>query len=173
MATLALGTNSYVDQSEADTYCADMGLDSVTDDQLLIRATKWIDRTFANRFLGIRLGNTQALNWPRSPAQDVYFAQGLYVSLDSDGNYIDLNTIPQAVKEATVEVALMLQDGSDPYSQPAPAVIEEHSEIDVLKSSKKYSSPFKPSTAGDVDLYKIELILRPVLKQKGAIKLVR
>lgn len=173
MATLALGTNSYVDQSEADAYCADMGLDAISDDQLLIRATKWIDRTYANRFIGMRVNTTQTLNWPRVPDGDVYYTDQGFTTIDSDGNYIHLDTIPNYVKEATIEAALMLQDGSEVYSQPSPAVSEESSEVDVLKSTKKYAAPFKPSTAGDVDLYKIELILRPVLKQKGTIKLVR
>lgn len=172
MATLVLGTNSYVDQSEADAYTADMGLDAITDDQLLIRATKWVDRNYAGRFIGFRALNSQALNWPRASAVDVYSESGR-ISLDSDGNFIDLNSIPPSVKEAVIEVALLLQDESDVYAQPTPAVTEESTEIDVLKSTKKYSSPFQAKTAGDIDLYKIELILRPVLRAKGAIKLVR
>lgn len=173
MATLTVGENSYVDLTTANQYCDDMGLDEISDDQLLIRASKFIDRNYANRFIGMRQTTVQTLNWPRVPDGDVLFTDTGTATLDSDGNFIHLNTIPPYVVEATIEMALILQDGTDPYSQPSPAALSETSKIDVIETQKKYSSPFKPAQAGDFDFYKLDLILRPVLRQKGAIKLVR
>lgn len=160
---LVLGTNSYVTLEEANAYAAEQGLAVVSDEQFLIRATKWIDRTYGHRFMGVRYATDQSLAWPRQDVSRLDF--------DADSDWIDLNTIPTAVKEATIEAAAMLQAGTSLYVQPSPAVIEESSQVDVLSIHKVYAGAYRPMS-GDVDLYKIELILRPVLA-RSSIRLVR
>lgn len=157
---LTVGTNSYVSLDDANTYTAAQGLDSITDEAYLIQATKWIDRTFAKRFIGARQAIDQPLNWPR------------FVMIDSDGNLLNMNAVPNAVIEATVEAAIQFQNGVDMYVEPSPAVLEEWNELDVLKTRKYYAGSYKPKQAGDLNLYKIELILRPVL-MSDRVKLMR
>lgn len=158
---LTVGQNSYISLVESTEYTESQGLDLVADEQYLIRATKWIDRTFGFRFIAGRLNRAQTLCWPR------------YATADIDGNFIASETIPQAVKEATIEVALQMQAGIEMYVQPSPALTEETNQLDVIRTTKKYASPHLVKSVGDVDLYKIELILRPVLTSSTVNRLAR
>ena len=164
---LTLGINSYATLEEANAYATDQGLDAISDEAFLVRATKWIERTFGGRFIGAKQVSFQSLSWPRVATARTSEDESGYITLDSDGNPINLNTIPVAVKEATIEVALLIQNGTDLYVQPTPAVVEETTEIDVLKTHKVYAGSYR-----NANLYKIELILRPVLGVTS-LKLVR
>jgi hypothetical protein len=91
-------SNSYVSLADAALYFADSAYVSAWDDtdetqsNLLISATRRLDQ---EQFMGYRSSYTQALKWPRS---------GVY----SDGILVAFDTIPQKVKDAVCELALVL-----------------------------------------------------------------
>lgn len=89
-------SNSYVSVAEADAWFAEStalwtGVDAVKQ-KALVRATRTIDLMGGNKFLGIKLVETQALAWPRDEAYD------------RDG--IELTGIPIYLKRAVYEAAL-------------------------------------------------------------------
>lgn len=64
-------SNSYASVAESDSYFTDRGnstwtaLTSTVKEQNLIKATDYIDQVFGTRFLGSRVFEEQALQWPR------------------------------------------------------------------------------------------------------------
>jgi len=97
-------SNSYVSVAEADAYFLDATILWVgtngAKEKALVRATRTIDLMGGNRFLGIKLVETQALAWPRDEAYD------------RDG--IELTGIPVYLKRAVYEAALqeLILEGS-------------------------------------------------------------
>lgn len=92
---------SYVSVADCTTYCAAKGNTSwaaAASDALreaaLVRATAALDGLYASRWPGFRYTEDQALAWPRSYAYDV------------DGYCLDA-TVPQALKNATCEAAIL------------------------------------------------------------------
>ena len=76
-------------------------------EQALRRATTYLDNQYRGRWVGVRTNETQALAWPRI---DGYrntnggFVQPLY---DLDDFQIDEDVVPQQVKNACMEAALL------------------------------------------------------------------
>lgn len=104
--------DSYISETDADTYVTnylggDAGwtaADTATREQALREATRYLDITYQRRWKGIRLNETMSLDWPRQSV------------LDEDEYLIDDATVPQRVKDATVEMAvrvLALAAGGD------------------------------------------------------------
>lgn len=92
-------SNSYVTQAEATAYFADrLHADSWEDfaskDQALITASSMLDWNM--KWKGFRSSSSQKLDWPRSGVLDSYS-----VEIDSD-------TLPDALKVATFEMALSI-----------------------------------------------------------------
>lgn len=92
--------NSYVTVAQADTYFderlnATPWTGASTDDKerALIMATRRLDQ---EKFQGIKVAESQALDWPR------------YWATDDDGEEYESNEIPQPIKDATCELALRL-----------------------------------------------------------------
>jgi hypothetical protein len=94
---------SYVSVADSKTYHAARGnavwanlspSDDAPYEQLLRKATQYIDAHWRTWWKGRRADATQALAWPRD---DV---------LDEDGATVDETTIPRAVTQATCEAAL-------------------------------------------------------------------
>lgn len=93
--------DSYVSESDADTYATNhfLGTDltawndatTAEKEAALRQATQFIDSNFRDRFPGRIRSTSQALEWPRSGAED------------RSGRA--LNDVPQIVKDATVELA--------------------------------------------------------------------
>lgn len=99
---LVVGTNSYQTAATATTYFNDSiraldweVIDSEKKDQLLITATRMIDR---QRWQGAKTSEAQALAFPRT---------GL---TDKEGNAVDSGSVPQAVIEAQAELAFALNN---------------------------------------------------------------
>src|SRR5690348_15449444 len=99
-------SNSYVTQAAADSYFADRLFSDAWDaatsgeqDSALIMAAKRIDQ---ENFIGVRTSSTQALKWPRAyvPIPGENYVYGV--------RYFDSNTIPQQVKDAQCEYALLM-----------------------------------------------------------------
>ncbi|MDN4590837.1 hypothetical protein DBA29_20360 [Xenophilus aerolatus] len=63
----------------------------------------------------------------------------------------------------------MLEAGFDLYAQPEPLVLELKEKLDVLETQAKFASPRRD----EGNLYKINVILAPLLSQGGTIKAVR
>ena len=92
------GANSYASVSEADTYASDRGLtawtgDTAAKEAALIRATDYLEATYREAWLGYRATQTQALSWPRT-------------NVEVDLYPVPANTVPTAVKSATIEMAI-------------------------------------------------------------------
>lgn len=99
---LVVGTNSYVDVADADTYflhaihaTAWNDAEETTKESALVTATRMLDR---QNWDGEKYQDapTQVLDFPRS---------GL---TDSEGNEVDETTVPQEVIDATCELGLAL-----------------------------------------------------------------
>lgn len=89
---------SWISVADADTYATEVGLTSWTGSSgakqtALIKAQRYITQVYRGSWKGQRSNETQALDWPRL---------GVY---DADGWLIASTTIPQALKEAQVELA--------------------------------------------------------------------
>lgn len=91
---------SYLSVTDVGTYhtnrgnAAWTGTDAVKE-AALRKATAYLDNVYRHRWPGVRRLSTQALDWPRG---DAYY-------LD-DYSSIAIDVIPQAVKDATAELAL-------------------------------------------------------------------
>lgn len=149
---LIIGTNTYVTAEEAQAYIEVQGLDQLSSlESFLIRAGTALDRLYGQRFLGTRLNPTQPMAYPRS----------VYAE--------DLQEYPRALKEAQIELAVLLAADVNLYAQPEPVVIKETNKIDTLEETKEYKTPYSSNF-----LYKINLILAPIIQQAGSsIRIVR
>lgn len=112
------GSNSYVSVSDTDDYHTGRGNTSWTDGSVtdaskqhaLVRATDYVDKRFSRRYRGWKSGTAQALQWPRTDAED-------------DAGYL-WSGIPTKLKHAVAEYALRALNlhelSPDPLS-PVPA----------------------------------------------------
>lgn len=157
-------SNSYVTYTEYQAYCDLTGTTPVQQTVIepkLIQATLAIDRRFGGRFIGRKTSPTQPLQFPRSSTylRNVDSPEGFYTT-DMDGNYRDLNVVPDEVKQATCEAAAGLLSGANFYTQDGPTVTEETKKVDVLQTTKKYQGQWQQKT--DL-MFTLETILRPLL----------
>ena len=141
MATITVGTNSYISEADAATYWADRGNSDWADAEAdakrtaLIKATDYIDRNF--KFRGVKATSSQRLAWPRNEAYD------------DDGFLIgdSLANLPTVLVEATAMLADLYRSGTFNFERTVTAsdtsikkqkvdVIEiEYETSDVLKGS--------------------------------------
>jgi hypothetical protein len=170
---ITVGTDSYVSLANARAYLAKVGkslpsTDSVAED-LLKQATLAIDRIFADRFIGVRI-SSNPLEWPRLAD---YVGPG-GVNIGGAGGYGYSNTgrylepIPREVEQATSELAVLLDEGLNPYTQPEAAVMDSSITVDVISISTKASG-----ARVDDPIFNVSLILRPVLITGSGLRLVR
>ena len=118
--TFEVGENSYVSVTDADEYHSLRGnsgwteLSNTEKEQALVKATSWLNSALANKWKGRSADYEQSLPWPR---------EGVY---DEDDYYVDGNIIPQAIKDATSEVAKKIAvDGEDLFSGEERGVASE------------------------------------------------
>lgn len=163
---ITVGTDTYISLADAQAYASNNGLtlganDAATE-TLLKRATIAIDRIYGNKFLGQKASETQSLAWPRNFAS---------ATIDSDGNPRDFSGLQPETGYAEVELAALLQAGTDPYVQPEPFLSQIRQKVATLEEEKQ----FKASQGYRTDpLYKITLILRPLLmNQSGSVSITR
>jgi len=103
---------SYLSVADATTYAGKYGLTfsgtSTQQEEALRLATQYLDARFNTLWLGERSNEKQALDWPRRAL------------LDADGFLISSTAMPQALKDATAELAIkarsetLMPDVSDP-----------------------------------------------------------
>ena len=96
----ATNANSYLTDTEADTYFeSQLFVDSWDNEsqsvkqKALVLATKYIDQEY---FAGVKSTQTQSLEFPRIGV------------VNKQGYYVDNTTIPQALKDATCELAIFI-----------------------------------------------------------------
>lgn len=113
----AADADSYVTLVEFNTFCdkTSRGV-SGTDaelEALLRKGTAYLENQYRGRWKGYRTEQAQALAWPRigSGGDSRLRAQGdtftVYGIVDLDGFEIPTNAIPQQIKDAQCEVALL------------------------------------------------------------------
>jgi hypothetical protein len=134
---LVLGTDTYLTAPAAVDYFEAYGPGNVQLTEADLRkATLALDRLYYGRFLGSKTSAAQPLEFPRGGE----------------------TTIPTAVAHATAELALLLQDGFDPYAAPPATIVETSFEVDGISRKTKYA------TSDAVNrLYKLDVILAPYL----------
>jgi hypothetical protein len=119
----AADANSYASASDGDTYhdahlyASDWtAATTANKEKALAMATRLIDSCY--QFNGFRASNSQALQWPRrlcvDPDRESITSQRLLYG-NNLGPYFDSDTVPQAVINATCEVAreLIKADSTD------------------------------------------------------------
>lgn len=106
--------DSYASLADATTYFTARGITTWTGsdtvkENALRRATTYLDNQYRDRWVGVRVAETQALAWPRA---DGYRAWTTPL-LDSDGFDIATTTVPTRVRDACMEAALVYLVGTD------------------------------------------------------------
>ena len=109
----AADADSYASLAEATTYFTARGVATWTGtdtvkENALRKATTYLDNQYRDRWVGVRVAETQALAWPRA---DGYRAWTTPL-LDADGFDIATTTVPTRVKNACLEAALLALTGS-------------------------------------------------------------
>jgi hypothetical protein len=177
---ITVGTDTYISLADARAYTAENGLTALPTvdadaETLLKRSTKALDQIYGAKYLGMKETIQQSLAWPRLFLQGTISPHGVnewpYIITDSDGNPRDFSITPVEVSYAEVELASMLQAGTDIYAQPQAAVNFDRSVVGTLE--KEFRTTDNKSYRVD-PLYKISLILRPLLiNSNGAILATR
>lgn len=116
-----VGANAYIDTTFFDSYHGDRGNDisaltSQQKQQAIVKSTDYLDRRF--RFIGIRLNDPQATQWPRAEAEN------------ADGRSVD--GIPTEVKQACAEYALRAATAAlapDPTQEANGATVQMHKQV--------------------------------------------
>ena len=111
-------SDTYGTVDDADAYFTARGVAEWTGtdavkEQALRKAATYLDSTYRGRWKGQRVNRDQALGWPRSYA------------IDSDGYSIGADSIPNELKYAQFEVALLYIAGTDPLATIDRAVKSE------------------------------------------------
>ena len=95
------GADSYLSVADADTYHTGhnnpatwSGASTATKEEALRMAAQYLDAIYGGRWLGLKKGEGQALDWPRAGATDY------------DGYYMDSSALPQKLKDMAAEMAL-------------------------------------------------------------------
>lgn len=119
----------------------------------LRQAAQAMEARYRGRWIGSKVKETQALSWPRSGA------------LDEDGFEIEDDALPQALKDAQVELALKEVAGDTLVAdQTSPGTIESESvKVGPIEEAISYSggkSQAKQYTLAD-------MLLRPLVTGVG------
>jgi hypothetical protein len=142
---------SYISESDADTYFANRGNEAWADvenkEAVLRQATDYLEQAYYGRWKGYKTTATQRLSWPRRqvPLEDYY----------TWFSYIADSSVPLAVKHATAELAFTAVSGD-----LAPNVERAQASVQVGEISVTYD-PASPQTTR---YPKIDMLLQPFLK---------
>jgi len=94
-------SNSYVSENELTAYATARGVTPSTDlEQLIIKSMDYLEGL---SFTGYKADKDQSLQWPRG-------------SVVIDGYYVDIDSIPQELKDAQMATCLEIEAGNDPLS---------------------------------------------------------
>ena len=140
-------SNSYVTESEYETYLDNHGLTDPTGDTeaALVRATSYIDAKYRGQFQGWKVfGRLQALEWPRHNAYD------------ASGEYISYLTIPIELKYAVIEAAIREK------TSPGSLMPDQKRAIESIKAGS-VSISWPESAANTTTFSKIDGIIAPLI----------
>lgn len=150
-------SDSYVTLAEWQAYWDARGIDltqhghDASHEANLRRAADVLDATY--QWVGLKQYKVQARGWPR-----------VWTPL-IDGYAIDPDTIPQAIKNAQMELAYLIHEGADPFATYDGAVKRE--KVDVIEVEYQ-GGKGRPMYTG------IDRILRDYVKAgAGQIAMVR
>lgn len=152
-------SDSYATAAEYTARAAAMGwtLDAGAETDLR-RACLALDAMWLNRAVGYRQYQTQAREFPRIISDLV---QGWPVNPD---------TIPQAIKDAQMEMAYLIQGGADPLATVEAAIQSKRVKAGPVESETTYAGGGK----GLASYTAVTALLRPYLGVgAGQVKLVR
>jgi hypothetical protein len=146
---------SYCSVADMRTYCGNRGLslvgaDDLRCEQLLRDATDYLLR-FAGSWQGVRVGSTQALDWPRD---------GVYVA----GYPIASDALPLMLVQASARLAWKAQAGPLVPDVKGPAV--KRVKLDVLE--KEYDTATIPGNAAAPIYPDVNALLGPLLVPRAA-----
>ena len=114
MATIVVGTNSYVSEAELTTYATDRGITiSGSTNILLIQAMDYIE---SRDYRGRKFSSTQPLQFPR-----YYTADAPAVAPD----------VPEKIKTAEIVAALLIDSGVNLFATIGRATKRE--KVDVIE----------------------------------------
>lgn len=143
--------DAYVSVAEADAYfttrnTAWAGYSNDAREAAIRFATSWLDDTYLGLWKGARVGEFQALAWPRdnSPGYMLAWRRGAYPRVqgyiyDIDGFPIMPNVVPRAVKRACMEAALLKAQGVDFAKAATTAAVRKTSRsVDRVSYSEDY-----------------------------------
>lgn len=114
----ASNADSYVALADTDAYFAARGVTTWTGsdtvkEQALRRATTYLDNQYRDRWIGLAATQEQALAWPRvDGSRDPWHRSLQYPLVDINGFEIADNVVPQQIKTATMEAALLIVIGT-------------------------------------------------------------
>lgn len=115
----AIDADSYFSLAEATTYFTARGVTAWTGtdtvkEQAARKGTAYLDNAYRNRWKGYRTEQAQSLAWPRVgpggdsrfrlPVGSTFFVYGI---VDEDGFEIPTDTVPEQIKRAAMEAALL------------------------------------------------------------------
>lgn len=131
--SIVSGANSYITESQLDTYATARGIDLVHDEEVLVLKAMDYFESFSGQFKGSLVSRDQPLCFPRS-------------NIEVEGWYWSSSEIPRQVINAVLALCLEINDGEDPFN-PSPAdrpITRERIEgaIDVQYASS-YDQPLK------------------------------
>ena len=133
---------SYATEAELTAYNVERNITLTADNgsasEILIKAMDYLESL---RFIGSKLTEAQALQWPR---------YGVVI----DGFYNDSDSIPLLLKEAQIEIAVSIDGGTNPLTNQARETIKEKvGDIEVQYAPG--SSPVETLIAANVKLDKL------------------
>jgi regulator of PEP synthase PpsR (kinase-PPPase family) len=121
--------DSYVTLSEYQARATAMGWTLADTDAAneinLRRAAVVLDSSYG--WKGVRGSEFQARDWPRDNVGYV------------DGWWVDGDIVPQAIKDAQMEMAFLIQGGADPLATVTAPVRRERKRADVLETETEYA----------------------------------
>lgn len=132
MATITVGTNSYVTETELEIYADDRAIVLATSpDILLIKAMDWLD---VQAFSGSKTDPDQALQFPRN----------------------DETTVPQRIKTAQMVAAILIDSGEDLMATQGQRVLSESvaGAVSVNYSDSGRQSTYYPQLSSLLAPYK-------------------
>lgn len=126
---------AYDTAANADAYFTARGITTWTGtdavkEAALIRGCDYLERRYRGRWVGVKATEAQALSWPRGYVADV------------DGYAISATTIPEQVKRANFEAALLILTGTDlePVLTRGGAPRRERVKAGPVESETEYSA---------------------------------
>lgn len=108
MATIVVGTNSYVTEAELETYATDRGI-TLTGDTSVLLVNAW-DYVDLQDYSGSKTDDAQAMEFPRNGDTEV----------------------PYNIERAQMEAAILIDEGTDFFATETQAIKRE--KIDVLET---------------------------------------